>query len=309
MRRHAFTLIELLVVIAIIALLIGLLLPAIAKSRLSAWHVVSHANIRSICQAAATYQDSYKGFMPVVPNRPSGRGQIPESQMASLNAICSWGFGGKNNNGKWATTVYPGLFDHEAADRPLNSYLYPSIAPEPRDNSMLPPTSDERRNLQMPVYRDPSDKASYQQKWNQTQTPNPHWPSIVSTNEAGYPINSYDDVGSSYHANLKWHEQLAATLGGASAWQRAFYGGLKRLKVADSFSPSRFAWIHDQYADICVYNPSSTFTVRNGYGDMNRSIMGFMDGHAAYLPLFPGRQPKSYQNEYYTFIFPDLRIP
>ncbi|HNB59412.1 MAG TPA: type II secretion system protein [Phycisphaerales bacterium] len=296
-RRRGFTLIELLVVIAIIAVLVAILLPALKSARSSARLVKSLSNLRQINLAASMYKDDNKGLLPLA-LCVNGRGNVlpgPQSPPAFFNYACSWSFGGKNCDGYWVTGRGSGYFDVEAADRLLNPYVYPDVvfqAPQPP----TPLAADDpvRQTQQAEVYRDPSDFESYQRSLQ------------FESNPTRTDLSSYDDVGTSYHYNLKWLDRLGYN---SFTLLKKYQFGCERLRLGDAFQPSRMVWVHDQYADVVVNNVHEDYRLKNGFGDVNKSVMGYLDGHVLYNKVIPGQQESSYTNENYTFVFEDLRQP
>jgi len=113
MRRPGFTLIELLVVIATVALLLGLLLPALAGARMQAMAVKGGANLQQIGVALTSYAEQHDRTLPQMRLMPNGdEADGPTSEMFT------WLYAGRRS----AARVYRA---HEiGADRkPLNGYL------------------------------------------------------------------------------------------------------------------------------------------------------------------------------------------
>src|SRR5436190_12111782 len=62
--RRAFTLVELLVVIGIIAILVGVLLPALSRARENANRLACMSNLRQVSTAFFMYTGDNKGWFP-----------------------------------------------------------------------------------------------------------------------------------------------------------------------------------------------------------------------------------------------------
>ena len=116
MRRCGFTLIELLVVIAIIALLIGILLPALSAARGSARRVVCTTNHRTLMRASHMYGNDWRD---AIPDPNWGEGGPAQARYADGTYRRGW-------------LLHPILWDIALGNRAITGEhpLYPRKGPE-----------------------------------------------------------------------------------------------------------------------------------------------------------------------------------
>lgn len=266
-RRVArgFTMIELLVVVAIIAVLMGILLPALRGAREASRLAQCMSNAKQVTIGGMLYAyDQRDGMWPV----------IPAWVVGDNVEFDSWKYGGKTADNFWIR-AYGGQLRYPVQTRKINSYVVPDM--QLRDTGQ-----DDR--LQLPVFACPSDSGTFQRL---------NWRRRDATFVRNTTISSYDDVGTSYHMNMKWFRVVIdeSTLypppsGGTRSKLQMWEASRFHFRNSSLSSPARFVWMHDQTLDVAAV---AGISLNGDHGGLNRATAAFMDGHVAYLlakPLF-----------------------
>jgi prepilin-type N-terminal cleavage/methylation domain-containing protein/prepilin-type processing-associated H-X9-DG protein len=298
---RAFTLIELLVVIAIIAVLIGLLVPAVQKVREAANNAQCKNNLKQIGLALLNYESTFKKF-------PLGH----ECHSYDGTGKTDGTIGAPYYFSNWAIQILP-FVEQENLYRQYDNTVYNAH-----------PNNDPFRLTYVPVYTCPSDIRA-----NQVLTPasapsrDPRNPAAMASSYkgvAGIDVDEYDQWGgypSEVKVNLTNYPTSRGLLHSVDDWNGLSYErmasvtdgtsntiavGERTTKTtqgrgpfwADSFNLYTLGGVYANSIslvpdyDLCVSTlaPLDPAPCKYGWGSFHPGGInfGFIDGHVATIP-------------------------
>ncbi|HKB03217.1 MAG TPA: DUF1559 domain-containing protein, partial [Gemmataceae bacterium] len=263
--RRAFTLIELLVVIAIIALLIGLLLPAVQKVREAAGRTACANNLKQLGLACHHYHDATEALPPsTVNNEWATWAVFLLPHLEQDNAYRLWDL-----ERRYFEQPNPGGGPNDPTARHIKTYYCPSRRGVPATLS----TTDESINQSLPLR--PGAQSDYACVGENEETVNALARGLVTASQPAMHWTALNTSGPGTRV-LVWQSQttLASITDGTS----------NTVLLGEKYVDARFP-----HADGSVYCSSNFVNYKR--------LLGFG------MPLVanPQEQPGTYPSPYWRF--------